>query len=199
MDTVHRESVRALVVVGASTGGPKALSDLFVHLPALGGVACCIVQHMPAGFTANLAKRLNDTTAWTVSEGRDGDILKPGSVYVAPGGLHMRVSVERNHLCLSVRKEEPVRGHQPSVDVLFHSTACVPPHIPLVGVLLTGMGRDGAEGLSYIRKRGGFTVAESQESAVIYGMPKAAVENGAAMVVEPVWKIPDVLEKHLRR
>ncbi|GEO24829.1 hypothetical protein AAC03nite_06140 [Alicyclobacillus acidoterrestris] len=201
MDTApntHSSRLRALVVVGTSTGGPKALTELFQALPVMAGVACCVVQHMPAGFTANLAKRLNDSSKWHVSEARDADVIQPGHVYIAPGGMQMRVQAGRPTIGLSIRKEEPVGGHQPSVDVLFHSVLELVGHLQLVGVLLTGMGRDGADGLLKLKDSGAFTVAESERTAVIYGMPKAAVERGAATEVVPLWQIPDVLATHLR-
>ncbi|GMA61547.1 CheB methylesterase domain-containing protein [Alicyclobacillus fastidiosus] len=191
--------LRAMVVIGTSTGGPKALTELFSALPTMDGVACCVVQHMPAGFTANLAKRLNEHSQWAVAEGHNGDIVRAGHAYIAPGGMHMRVQSQLQHLSLSVRKEEPIGGHQPSVDVLFHSTKELAHRLRLVGVLLTGMGKDGADGLWQLRQSGALTIAESRETAVIYGMPKAAVERGAAMEIAPLGSIPELLLANLQR
>ncbi|MFB5191449.1 CheB methylesterase domain-containing protein [Alicyclobacillus fastidiosus] len=191
--------LRALVVIGTSTGGPKALTELFSALPAVDGVACCVVQHMPAGFTANLAKRLNENSEWAVAEGRDGEFVQAGHAYIAPGGMHMRVQSPSQGLSLSIRREEPVGGHQPSVDVLFHSTTDLAHRLRLVGVLLTGMGKDGADGLWQLRQSGALTIAESRETAVIYGMPRAAVERGAAMEIAPLSSIPNLLLANLQR
>lgn len=191
MDTV--------IVIGTSTGGPKALTELFSSLGTMEHVAICIVQHMPAGFTANLAKRLNDLAKWTVVEGKNEERLMAKHVYVAPGGMQMRLAARANALCLSVHREEAVSGHQPSVDVLFDSTQALPRYVTCIGVLLTGMGRDGAQGLLGMRHRGWYTIAESEETAVIYGMPKAAVQRDAATEVVPLWNIPERLQTHIGR
>jgi two-component system, chemotaxis family, protein-glutamate methylesterase/glutaminase len=197
--TRRKDTVETVIVVGTSTGGPKALSEFFGSLESFENVAICIVQHMPAGFTANLAKRLNDLSDWTVVEGSDGECLKAKCVYIAPGGMHMRLDPKLTGVHLSVKKEQPVGGHQPSVDVLFQSADKLPVSVRVIGILLTGMGRDGAEGLLGLRLRGRYTIAESEETAVIYGMPKAAVERGAAAEVAPLWKIPALLKSHLGR
>lgn len=195
--TGPNEPIRALVAIGTSTGGPRALTELFQQWKAMEGVACCIVQHMPPGFTANLAKRLNTLSEWTVKEGMDSERLASKHVYIAPGGFQMRVRTTGRDVELSIRKEQPVGGHQPSVDVLFESAASVSTQLRLLGVVLTGMGRDGARGLNEIRLAGGWTVAESEETALIYGMPKAAYETGAAMFEQPLSSIPNWLTSRL--
>ncbi|KRW91648.1 hypothetical protein SD51_08380 [Alicyclobacillus tengchongensis] len=187
------DNVHTLILVGASTGGPKALTELFAHLPCFPGVACCVVQHMPAGFTYNLAKRLNDLSAWRVAEGVDGGVIEAGGAYVAPGGCQMRIEESGAALRMSVQREVGGHLHQPSVDVLFASAVALSYKVRLFGVILTGMGRDGAVGLKAIRERGGFTIAEGPETATIYGMPRAAWESGAAAVRLPLHEIPACL------
>ncbi|MFD1674684.1 CheB methylesterase domain-containing protein [Alicyclobacillus fodiniaquatilis] len=199
MEHVSDGRVHALVMIGSSTGGPSALTDLLRSFDPVPGVACCVVQHMPRGFTANLARRLNDCSRWQVVEAQDGVQVRAGVVYVAPAGRQMRLGKQNEILALYVQKGEPVSGHQPSVDVLFHSAAMSPfRDLTLIGVLMTGMGRDGAQGLLALRAFGGLTIAESEATAVIYGMPKAAIEAGAAMEVLPRQEIASLLETHLR-
>lgn len=198
VDTAPSGASQTLVVIGTSTGGPRALKQIFTALPVLDGGTCCIVQHMPVGFTANFAKRLDASSAWCIREGRHGDQLENGTAYLAPGGMQMRVAGKEDSLHLNIAKEESSDyGHQPSVDVLFKSAARLCPRMDVVGVLLTGMGRDGVAGLADIHNRGGYTIAEAEESAVIYGMPKAAAERGAASTIVPLWEIPKLLKKRL--
>lgn len=184
--TRHKESaLDTLIVIGTSTGGPQALTALMQQLPAVKHTACCIVQHMPAGFTANLAKRLNMVSEWTVQEAQSGDLLESGHAYVAPGGFQMRVDDSNGKVHLDVTSTGLVNGHQPAVDVLFHSAVqCWKGKT--VGALLTGMGKDGAIGLKEIRDAGGYTVAEHESSCIVYGMPKAAVAIDAAVEVVPL-------------
>lgn len=193
--TRHEDGcVETLIVIGTSTGGPQALTELMQRLPGLQRAACCIVQHMPAGFTANLAKRLNQVSSWNVKEAEDGDVMRAGSAYVAPGGFQMRVSDVPGAPRLAVAPTGLFNGHQPAVDILFDS-AVQWWKGPLVGVLLTGMGKDGAVGLKAIRDAGGYTIAEHESSCIVYGMPKAAVTIGAAIEVAP---LPDIYEAILR-
>jgi two-component system, chemotaxis family, protein-glutamate methylesterase/glutaminase len=191
--TRHSDAwVETLIVIGTSTGGPQALTSLMQRLPAIEHAACCIVQHMPPGFTANLAKRLNQVSAWAVQEAKDGDLLEPGHVYVAPGGFQMEVTCPSGDGRLSVAQTGLVNGHQPAVDVLFHSAE---KHWKrrIVGVMLTGMGKDGASGLKAIREIGGYTIAEAESSCIVYGMPKAAVNIGAAMEVVTLTDVQDAI------
>jgi two-component system chemotaxis response regulator CheB len=170
------------VVIAASTGGPAALQTVVGGLPAAFPAAVLVVQHIPRGFTRSLAERLDARSSLPVREARDGEAVAPGSVLVAPAGIHSRV-VRRGGRVEVALDEEP-RGalHRPSADVLMASTAEVfgP---AAVGIVLTGMGSDGTEGLRAIRDKGGLTLAESEESSVIYGMPKAAIEAGVVQRV----------------
>ncbi len=166
-----------IVAIGSSTGGVEALLTMIERLPA-NCAPTVITQHMPASFTKSFAERLNRASAATVSEARDGDPLVPGRVYVAPGGdFHLEVEGTK-HLRCRVTRGAPVSGHCPSVDVLFNSVAkCAKDRS--VGVILTGMGRDGANGLLAIRQAGGRTLGQDEATCVVYGMPRAAHELGA--------------------
>ena len=166
-----------IVAIGSSTGGVEALLNLVERLPA-NCAPTVITQHMPASFTKSFAERLNRTCAATVTEARDGDPLVPGRVYVAPGGdFHLEVEGTK-HLRCKVTHGPPVSGHCPSVDVLFNSVArCAKERG--VGVILTGMGRDGAQGLLAMRQAGGRTLGQDEATCVVYGMPRAAFEIGA--------------------
>jgi two-component system chemotaxis response regulator CheB len=135
---------------------------------------------MPEGFTAGFAKRLNDWSPMQVTEARHGDLIEPGRAFVAPGGQHL--SVERNDVgmlrCM-ITTSPPISGHRPSVDVLFKSAVKIAADSPVLGAILTGMGRDGADGLLDLRKAGGRTLGQAASTCVVYGMPKAAVDIGA--------------------
>jgi two-component system chemotaxis response regulator CheB len=171
-----------ICVIGASTGGPAALQQILQQLPATFPLPIAIVQHMPPGFTRPFAARLDGLCRLAVTEAVDGERLAPGRVVIAPAGLHLRLS---SGLVTLVSAEPAGARHMPSVDVLFRSADRARPG-KVLGVLLTGMGEDGAEGLSVIRGHGGRTVAESEESCAVYGMPRAAVERGAAEIVLPL-------------
>jgi two-component system, chemotaxis family, protein-glutamate methylesterase/glutaminase len=174
--TTARNSRYELLVVGASTGGPRAITTLLSELPPDFPAGILIAQHMPHGFTATLAQRLDRRCAIAVREARDGDAIEPGLALLGAGGRHL--SVERQAGALVARVTAPAQGriHRPSVDLLFESAAHVS-NGRTVGVVLTGMGHDGATGLEAIRRAGGRTLVESEESAVIYGMPGAAAES----------------------
>jgi two-component system, chemotaxis family, protein-glutamate methylesterase/glutaminase len=186
-------STRALVVaIGTSTGGPTALQAVIPRLPKDFGAAVLVVQHIPVGFTRYLAERLAQKSALPVEEARDRDTVTPGRVLIAPGGLHMKL-VQRGDAVEVRLDEEPSSSlHRPSADVLMASVAEVFGSRS-VGVVLTGMGTDGAEGLSAIRRVGGRTLAESEETCVIYGMPKAAIEAGVVDRAVPLPEIADAI------
>ena len=165
-----------ILAIGSSTGGVEALMTVLGAFPE----TCpptVITQHMPATFTKSFAARLDRISGATITEARDGDRLLPGHVYVAPGGdAHLEV-VGATHPTCRLRDSEPVNGHRPSVDVLFESVAKL--NRPAAGVILTGMGRDGAQGLLTLRNGGARTLGQDESSCVVYGMPKAAFEIGA--------------------
>jgi two-component system, chemotaxis family, protein-glutamate methylesterase/glutaminase len=182
-----------LVAIGCSTGGPPALQHLFQALPRM-AVPFVVAQHMPPTFTRLFAERVNKLTAYDVREASDGEILENGNVYIAPGG--MQSEVRRIAEGLQVRVF-PARDHDlyaPSVDRLFRSAsdAC---RDRLVAVIMTGMGDDGASSIRTVRERGGRTIAESSDTAIIFGMPAEAIRTGAVEEVLPLSQIPAAIRK----
>ncbi|QSX40755.1 protein-glutamate methylesterase/protein-glutamine glutaminase [Shewanella cyperi] len=167
-----------LVAIGASTGGTEAIQRLVTPLPE-SFPPILIAQHIPAAFSASFARRLDSYARMTVIESRGGEIVKPGMVYIAPGHAHLVVERRGGHMFTALRDTDPVNRHKPSVDVLFDSVAEIGAK-STIGVLLTGMGRDGARGLMNLRQQGGYTLAQDEASCVVWGMPGAAVELGAA-------------------
>jgi two-component system, chemotaxis family, protein-glutamate methylesterase/glutaminase len=167
------------VAIGISTGGPQALEFLLAQLPPDFPGTILVVQHMPSGFTEMFAKRLDELCALRVKEAQSGDVLQAGRVLVCPGSRHMTVKRLPMGDVVVLNDEPLVNGHRPSVDVLFHSLAQEFGRMS-VAVLMTGMGDDGAQGLGEVKKAGGMTIAQSEESCVVFGMPKAAIERGYA-------------------
>jgi two-component system chemotaxis response regulator CheB len=163
-----------LCVIGASTGGPAAVQHILQSLPAHFPLPTVVVQHMPEGFTAPFAQRLDSLCRLHVEEAAEGDQLRPGRVVIAKAGRHLRVGP---NLALTLSLEPRDAKHTPSVDVTMRSAARAKPG-RVLGILLTGMGEDGAEGMCVIRNAGGLTIAESEASCVVYGMPRAAVRRG---------------------
>ena len=166
-----------IIAIGISTGGPNALRRVFAEIPADLPVPVVVVQHMPAGFTAEFAKSLNRICPLEVKEAADGDILKPGRILICPGDYH--ISVEKRRLAGVVRlsQDDLVNGHRPSADVLFASVAKQYAGASM-GVIMTGMGRDGAREIGAIHQMGGITIGQDEESCIVYGMPKVAGEMG---------------------
>lgn len=176
-----------LVVIGSSTGGPNALQQVIPRLPGNLPAAVLVVQHMPPGFTASLANRLNDSSPLEVCEAKEGDVLHNGKVYVAPGGHHMVLSSKTT---IGLNQGPPVHSVRPAVDVTLESA--VNYYGPkMVGVILTGMGYDGSKGMAALKKVGGKTVAQDEETCVVYGMPRVVVEMGKADKVLPLQNIAD--------
>ncbi|HEY8234079.1 MAG TPA: chemotaxis response regulator protein-glutamate methylesterase [Vicinamibacteria bacterium] len=176
------------VVIGASTGGPAALQAVVSGLPAAFPAAVVIVQHIPRGFSRSLAERLDARSAIPVREARHGDAVEPGQVLLAPAGIHTRIVRAGSGIEVALEEEPSEALHRPSVDVLMLSAADVYGARAL-GVVLTGMGSDGTEGLRAIRERGGLTLAESAETCVIFGMPKAAIDAGVIERTLPLDRI----------
>jgi two-component system chemotaxis response regulator CheB len=171
-----------VVAIGVSTGGPQALEFVLSQLPGDFPGTIAVVQHMPEGFTDMFARRLDDVCPLRVKEAQSGDILQPGRVLICPGSRHMKVKRLPLGDVVVLNEEPRVNGHRPSVDVLLRSVA-EEFKTHAVGVLMTGMGDDGAEGLGAVKREGGMTIAQSEESCVVYGMPKAAIERGYAIRV----------------
>ncbi len=184
-----------IVAIGTSTGGPSALINVFNKFTPNFPSPVLVVQHMPEGFTAAFSKRLNDSSELKVKEGEDGDDVLPGHGYVAPGHSHMRIVKKGGGFKLKVYNAEKVSGHRPSIDVLFNSFA-EEVGDKSIGVIMTGMGRDGAEGLLKIKKSGGYTIAQNEDTSVVFGMNRVAVEYGAVNEVVP---LDDITLKILRR
>lgn len=185
------------IVLGCSTGGPNALQEFVPRLPADLPCPVLMVQHMPAGFTASLARRLNEVSAIKVKEAEDKEPLKAGTVYVAPGGYHMTVAEGAGGKVISLNQNPPLGTLRPAADMLFESVAKYGNDI--VSVILTGMGQDGANGMEKIKKTGGYVIAESEETCVVYGMPKAVVDRGLADEVLPVQNIAEAAVRALKR
>jgi two-component system chemotaxis response regulator CheB len=176
-----------LVFIGASTGGTEAIKTVLLGLPA-NMPPIFIVQHMPEMFTASFARRLDGLCALHVKEAEDGETAQPGTVYLAPGHSHLAVQrMAGGGWQCRLARSEPVNRHRPSVDVLFDSA--VQAGAAAVGVLLTGMGKDGARGLLAMRRAGAWTIAQDQSSCVVYGMPREAVSIGAVCEVVPLGEI----------
>lgn len=165
-----------LIALGASTGGTEATSAILKQLPAeIPGMV--IVQHMPPVFTDMYAKRLTRETKLNVKEAAEGDIVKPGHAYIAPGDKHMTVEKKGNNFIIHTFTGEKVSGHRPSVDVMFDSVAKFS-NRNVVGIILTGMGEDGARGLTKMRRKGAYTIGQDKESSIVYGMPMVAYQMG---------------------
>lgn len=179
---------KEIIAIGASTGGTEAtlniLKNLGNDLPGM-----VIVQHMPPVFTRLYAQRLNNTCTMEVKEAEDGDELYPGRVLIAPGGLHMTVTKRGTKFYVKCQEGEKVSGHCPSVDKLFNSIAQIR-GIDSLGVILTGMGSDGAKGLLAMKEKGAYTIGQNKETCVVYGMPAVAYKIGAVDVQSPLSTIP---------
>jgi two-component system chemotaxis response regulator CheB len=182
-----------IVAIGVSTGGPNALQYLFSQLPAEFAGSILVVQHMPDGFTDLFARRLDETCPIRVKEAQSGDLLTASRVLICPGNRHMRVKRLPLGNVAVLNEDPPVNGHRPSVDVLFHSVA-EEFGAQSLGLLMTGMGEDGASGMGAIRAAGGMTMAQDQESSVVFGMPKAAIERGHVMRVLSLQDLPNALQ-----
>ncbi|AWN16008.1 chemotaxis response regulator protein-glutamate methylesterase [Salinisphaera sp. LB1] len=181
-------SSEKLIAVGASTGGTEALRRLLEPMPA-NAPAILVTQHMPAGFTASFAHRLDSLCALAVAEASHGQRVLPGHVYIAPGGeTHMKLARSGANYTIELDPSGPVNRHRPSVDVLFHSVARYA-GANAVGVLLTGMGADGADGMVAMREAGATTIAQDQATSVVYGMPAEAVARGGATYELPLDEI----------
>jgi two-component system, chemotaxis family, protein-glutamate methylesterase/glutaminase len=187
----------ALIAIGASTGGVEAIRVVLSQLPR-DCPPIVITQHMPPGFTSRFASRLDEITDLTVLEAEDRLPLRAGHAYVARGDFHLRVERSSGQLKCRLMQDETVSGHRPSVDVLFESVARTAGAMA-VGAILTGMGRDGARGLKLMREAGGYTVGQNQASALVYGMPRVAFEEGAVVDQVPLEAIAGKLAAALGR
>ena len=196
--TSNTSSDKKLVAIGTSTGGPQALQTVITRLP--GNLPCgvVVVQHMPAGFTKSLADRLDSISEISVKEAEHDEIIKDGQVYIAPGNFHLRVvPAGGGQRKIALSQEERVGNHRPAVNVMFDSVAGIGKN--LVSVIMTGMGCDGCEGMKKIKANGGYSIAQDEQSCVVYGMPKAVVDAGLADEIKPLTKIAEAIVEAVRR
>jgi two-component system chemotaxis response regulator CheB len=185
------QSTEKIIAIGASTGGTEAIKDLLMQLPAaVPGIV--ITQHMPAGFTRTYAERLNKMTRLHVVEAKGGERILPGHAFLAPGGHHLIVVRSGADYLVKLSNAEPLHRHRPAVDVMMESVALAGGK-NVLGVLLTGMGKDGAKGMLDIRNQGGYTFAQDEASCVVYGMPKEAVAMGGVDQIVELDKMGAVL------
>lgn len=177
-----------LVAIGSSTGGVEALAAILPKLkPPFPPIV--IVQHIPAGFSRMFAERMNKESALTVKEGEDGELIKSDFVYIAPGGLHMKLIKFNDNLQIKCFMAPPVHSCRPAVDVLFHSVAELVGAAAL-GVILTGIGHDGTAGLLAMKQQGALTLGQDESTSAVYGMPKSAFERGAVLKQLPLDGMP---------
>ena len=182
-----------LITIGSSTGGTQALQQIFTQFPD-NIPPILVAQHIPAGFSKALADRLDKLCPFEIKEAQDGDEVRPNRILIAPGNHHMALS--KNGKTVDVFPGEPVNRFRPSVDVLFKSVA-QNSKVQTIGVILTGMGKDGAQGLLDLKQKGTYTIAQDESSCVVFGMPKEAIRLGAAEIVSPLTDIPDVIMNYL--
>ncbi len=194
--SLGRLSTEKIIFIGASTGGTEATREVLVKLPA-DAPAVMITQHMPPGFTKSYAARLDSLCRISVAEAQDGERILPGHAYLAPGGRHLSVERSGANYIARVQDGEPVNRHKPSVEVLFASAARVVGRNAL-GVMLTGMGADGAAAMRSMRDAGSWNVAQDEASCVVFGMPREAIAHGAAHEVLPLAQIGPRLMEWLR-
>ena len=195
--SVYGECLKHIVVIGTSTGGPKALQEVLTKLPEDIPAAVLVVQHMPPGFTKSLSERLNSLSQINIKEAEEGDVLKPGWAYIAPGDYHMLINNYGNYeYRISINRESPVTGHRPSVNVMMKSVA-ESGHKNIIAVMMTGMGNDGSEGILKIKETGGITIAQDESTSVVYGMPKSAVNIGAIDIITPLENIASEILKNM--
>lgn len=195
INSQSEKKVQTVIAIGASTGGTEAIKEILIKLPSF-IPPILIVQHMPQNFTKSFAERLNALTNLCVKEAEQDEILSPGKVLIAPGNHHMVLRKNNKHYYVAI-EEGPLVFHQrPSVEYLFESVAKYA-GANAIGIMLTGMGKDGAEGLLKMRQAGAFTIAQDEKSCVVYGMPKEAVQIGAVKKIIALDNIAECLMKQI--
>lgn len=198
VEKVPVAKVNAVVAIASSTGGPRALQEVIPKLPSDIKASILIVQHMPKGFTKSLAERLDSLSQIDVKEAKEDDVLREGLALIAPGDYHMVVKRGEDGVVVKLNQDPPLWGVRPAADIMMLSVAEVFKN-RVVGVVLTGMGRDGANGLKKIKEYGGITIAEDKSTCVVFGMPKVAIEEGAVKMVAPLNEIADKIMEALER
>ena len=196
--TEWSKTSKKIILIGTSTGGPRALQEVITKIPANVGAPILIVQHMPAGFTKSLAARLDQLSEIHVKEAEQGDLLQKGTAYIAPGGYHLKLRKVGSSFAVVLDNQEPPRaGHRPSVDVMFEDVSQYS-EFDKIAVIMTGMGYDGSKGLVSLKKTGNvMAIAESAETCIVYGMPKAAVETQLVDEVADVDDIAQTIMKYM--
>ena len=187
-ETRERQNAIDIVAIGSSTGGPAALQIILTRLPAEFQAAMLISQHMPRGFTGPLAERLNKMSQVKIKEAEDGDHIRKGTVYICPGGFHLGLRQKNQKLTIALKEGRMTDKYTPSVDYMMSAVAQQYGANSL-GVILTGMGNDGKHGMLEIKTKGGYTIAEAESSAVVFGMPGEAIKNGSVETVLPISEI----------
>jgi two-component system chemotaxis response regulator CheB len=186
-----------IIAIGTSTGGPKALQSVLPKFPKNINAAILVVQHMPPGFTKSLSERLDDMSQINVKEASDGDVLKPGWAYIAPGDRHLKVSKTGGNYKIFLDDSALVTGHKPSVDAMYYSLAQLDNVKDIISVIMTGMGADGAKGLVELKKKRATVIAQNEESCVVFGMPKAAINLEVVDKIVTLEKITDEVLKSM--
>ena len=187
-----------LICIGVSTGGPEALRVIFSNIDGDLKVPVCVVQHMPAGFTLEFSRSLDRICPLDVKEAEDGDELKPGRILIAQGSRHLEIEKLEDRGIVHVTNQPPVCGHKPSVDVLFASAALAYQN-HVLGVIMTGMGRDGAAQLGTIYREGGLTLGQDERTSIVYGMPRVAYELGHVMEQVPLERLGKRISEAAKR
>lgn len=188
-----------IVVIGVSTGGPAALGEMLPQIPSNIGVPILIVQHMPPLFTKSLAKSLDSKCKISVKEAEEGDTLIPGRAYIAPGGQQMKISKSNSgsEYFIRITDDPPENNCKPAVDYMFRSVAALLPG-KITAVVMTGMGNDGTVGMRLIKRHGGISITQDQESCVVYGMPMEVVKAGVSDLIVPLYMISSAIEKSVK-
>jgi two-component system chemotaxis response regulator CheB len=193
--TPWEKASRKIICIGTSTGGPRALQAVLSKLPTDIQAPIVIVQHMPAGFTKSLASRLNSLSSITVKEAENGETLKNGTAYIAPGGYHLKIKKMEDHLAVELDQSKMRNGLRPSVDLMFESVSQITEYAK-IAVIMTGMGTDGMEGLIRLHQTGKLkAIAESEDTSIVFGMPKAAISTH---LIDEVQNVDDIAKTILK-
>lgn len=188
-----KKTDKKIICIASSTGGPKALHEVIPKLPKDIKAPILIVQHMPPNFTKSLAERLNQISNIHVKEAEHEEEVFNGTAYLAPGGFHMEIKEKNNKLYIELNKKNKIKGHRPASDMLFYSVAQLKKYSP-IAIILTGMGSDGTNGLVTLKENNNvFSIAESEESCVVFGMPKVAIENNLIDKIAHIRQIPSII------
>lgn len=193
----QNSNFKKLVCIGTSTGGPRALQQVLTSLPRTINAPILVVQHMPAGFTKSLASRLDSLCKINVKEAENGDLLENGTAYIAPGGYHLKLKQAGNSLTVFLDKSDPLNGHRPSVDAMYESISEIK-NFSKIAVIMTGMGSDGTNGLKALKSSGNtIAIAESEETSIVFGMPKSAIATNLVDEVVNLEKIAPTILKYI--